>query len=867
MDDLINFNQNPNNRINIDLEAHFPRNNNRLNNFEYYQQNENINNDTILLKINRRKQTFPLDRSRKNLGKPPDPKQLMKMVPSEQCLMPSKVEKDVIEINKVKTEDSLIDFTKLPVVKRSYNDVKWVAAILEHVHGLLSTQTSIAIHRSKLFALFDDFRNLSKSFDPNVNLKIPILKENCFAMIDIIEKLKKMVYCCSVSHWSQMAISFPSNSVYDSVKRIREDISDCITKFECKNTKKFIIPDDELNAQNKVDLYQIKGSLIEYLTRINDMENKTQQVIKIEHLIKERIRSIGPIEGLNENPAVVSIPPFLSSKFDLFIKNEDIKLGKLIGKGTFGCVYKGILLTNNKEVAIKVLNTKTLGGRQLETFKREVWTMANLNHPSILRLLGVTLTAPFCIVTELCSCSLFEKMKYLSPTKKSIIACKVSQAMEQLHSARIIHRDLKSANILLDKDDLPHVCDFGLVGFQNSETKTGFIGTAQWMAPEILRSSPFYDEKVDIYSFGVLLWELLTLSEPYKGMTQDQMVLNILEKGTRPEIPPNSGPSKLIELIKRCWSENPIDRPSFQQITNILYSPSTHFIGTNEEEFSRMTPHELLSSRIITAFDSCNWKLLDELIFEITPSKCEKDEKLIYTIISLFPHFDSERQKNIILFLPKMVDLQTFLCLKGYKFIVSLFSYTDIVIEAIVKTLRTLDISSKGFRQVQLLTALAHSKNESALKLCEELCQFQIIAKQITEHDLPFCYEGLATLYIYKRLLAFPELRTKISYCDQPLKIAISNIQTNPEEVCKCMVNYNFLMEQSDKIVMLNIIPKFIQATNVTKSALIILSKLFVACTIEQLNLYSSLISPLVDKYRDFFSEQNILLKLLSLRY
>ena len=107
MDDLINFNQNPNNRINIDLEAHFPRNNNRLNNFEYYQQNENINNDTILLKINRRKQTFPLDRSRKNLGKPPDPKQLMKMVPSEQCLMPSKVEKDVIEINKVKTDNDL----------------------------------------------------------------------------------------------------------------------------------------------------------------------------------------------------------------------------------------------------------------------------------------------------------------------------------------------------------------------------------------------------------------------------------------------------------------------------------------------------------------------------------------------------------------------------------------------------------------------------------------------------------------------------------------------------------------------------------------------------------------------------------------
>ena len=560
------------------------------------------------------------------------------------------------------------------------------------------------------------------------------------------------------------------------------------------------------------------------------------------------------------------IAPFLPARLNLVLDHADFTLGDMIGSGTFGCVYVGTMVATGKKVAVKVLNAKMLGGRQLETFKREVWTMATLNHPSILRLLGVTLTAPFCIITELLKCSLYDRLRYLTPTKRSIIAFRVSQAMEQLHAARIIHRDLKSGNILLDENDLPRVCDFGLVGFKTRGTRTGYVGTAQWMAPEILRSSPFYDEKVDVYSFAVLLWEMLTLSEPYKGMTQDQMVMAIIEKGARPAIPPQFGPPKLVELIKRCWSEKPSDRPSFQQITAALFSSEVHFVGTDEQEFAAMSPHQLLSTNIVHAFDCCNWNRLDELLLQINPEQCESDPELLNVLISLFPGLDSERQRHIVERLPNMVDLQNFLCMRGYSFIVSLFSMTSIVVEAAVQTLRTLPLSSKGFRQVKLISSLARTRNEEALAFCADLCEYDDIAEQIVEHDIPFSVESmdLPLLRIYRNLLRHEKLRSKISNCFQPLYLAKAVMKGNEQEACEVLSNYPIVMSHADVIINLDLITTVAEARFVTDQAMKILANIFVICTVSQLASYATLIESLVTEHKQFFADENILLKLLT---
>lgn len=824
---------------------------------------------------------------------PPDPKKFLNNVVDEEPVPIANTDDELNDSFSARrrrqskdehenNDELLIDVTDIPISNNrttnqqsKHSEIydlqptpQWVVVILSYIKNLISLQPSIAIHRSKLFALYDSFRQLERNFHPDMTLPISALKANCCSLIDSINKARQIVYSCSASHWGQSAITWPASTIKDSVHRLREDINECISLFNCREPRpNFLITDSQLEAQDSVDKLQLKGSLLEYLNRISQ-QPPTPQIGQITELIKERLNSIGPIEGIQEGPALLHITPFLPSYLNLVLTKDDFIMGQKIGSGTFGSVYKGVLKKNMTPIAIKMLNAHLLGGRQLETFKREVWTMANFNHPSILHLYGVTLTAPFCIITELLKCSLYDKLTVLTPTKRSVIALRVSQAMEQLHSARIIHRDLKSANILLDDDDMPRVCDFGLVGFKKRGTKTGYVGTAQWMAPEILRSSPFYDEKVDVYSFAVMLWEMLAQKQPYGNMTQDQMVMAILEKGLRPEILPEYGPPGLIDLIKVCWNEKPSERPSFSQISVALLKMECHFLGTDEQEFQRLVPKQLLSAKIVHEFDCCNWAALDQLLLEITPEKCKDDPELINTVITLFPNLDDPRKSSIVRNLPSMVDVEQFLCLKGYSFIVSLFSMNPIVIDATVQILRTIPLTSKGFRQVKLISCLSHSKNESTLELLRDLCQYEDIAKQVADHDIPFeSVKGqeILLLRIYKNILNFHDIRSKVAECQQPISLAAVALHDEPVEVCQCLINYPLLMTDADLILALGLIPIFADVADKTELALKILSNIFVICPLDSLADYKEIIDELIQKYKQFFINENIYLKLTSL--
>ncbi|OHS99669.1 TKL family protein kinase [Tritrichomonas foetus] len=767
-------------------------------------------------------------------------------------------------------DDSLIDFSAIPInnsQEESNNPPpQWVNVILSYLDNLLSLQPSIVIHRSKLFALYDSFRKLRRNFKPNVTLNIILLKANCCNLIEAINKTRQIVYSCSASHWGQSALTWPTSTVKDSVRRLREDIKDCLITFQCIDPPDFSISDTDLTAQDSVDKLQLKGSLLEYLNRISE-QPQTPQIVQLTEMIAQRVSSIGPVDGIQEGPSVLHITPFLPPRLNLVLTNDDFEIGEKIGSGTFGSVHKGKMTATGKPVAIKMLNASLIGGRQLETYKREVWTMATLNHPSILHLIGVTLSAPFCIVTELLKCSLYDRLRDLTPTKRSVIALRVSQAMEQLHSARIIHRDLKSANILLDDDDLPRVCDFGLVGFKTRGTRTGYVGTAQWMAPEILRSSPFYDEKVDVYSFAVLLWELLFQQQPYANMTQDQMVLAILERKLRPTIVPNVGPPRLIELMTQCWSEKPSDRPSFPQITATLFLPETHFYGTNEEEFRSLAPKQLLSTNIVHAFDCCNWHRFDELLQEITPQQVNDDPELVSIVVSLFPNIDSGRQVDIIRNLPKMVNLEQFLSLKGYSYICSLFSYPPEIVDSIIKSLRTVPLSSKAFRQVKLISAIASTPNVSSLQLCADLCQFEDIAQHITDHNIPFSITGMdiQIIRIYKNLLKFPKLREKVSTLHQPIVASAIALHDDHIDVCECLINFNFSIVHSEFIINTGLIPVLISIAEELPLAMNVLTKIFAVCSQEELLEYKPLIDELIQKHQQLFIEENVYAKLISI--
>jgi len=148
------------------------------------------------------------------------------------------------------------------------------------------------------------------------------------------------------------------------------------------------------------------------------------------------------------------------------------------------------------------------------------------------------------------------------------VALDTARGMTFLHLGRIIHRDLKSPNLLLDAKYRVKVADFGLARTKAINTMTGQCGTFQWMAPEVIGSN-HYTEKADVFSFGIILWELVARQVPYAGMNAVQVSVQVMAKGLRPEIPPRC-PAAYSHLIQECWDTDPNKRPSFTDVVKRL---------------------------------------------------------------------------------------------------------------------------------------------------------------------------------------------------------------------------------------------------------------------------------------------------------
>ncbi|XP_074567204.1 serine/threonine-protein kinase CTR1-like [Curcuma longa] len=156
--------------------------------------------------------------------------------------------------------------------------------------------------------------------------------------------------------------------------------------------------------------------------------------------------------------------------------------------------------------------------------------------------------------------------KRLSWRKRLKMLRDICRGLMCIHRMKIVHRDLKSANCLVDKHWTVKICDFGLsrVIIDGPMRDNASAGTPEWMAPELIRNEPF-TEKCDIFSLGVIMWELCTLNRPWEGIPPVQVVYAVSNEGKRLEIP--EGP--LGSLISDCWAE-PSERPSCQEILTRL---------------------------------------------------------------------------------------------------------------------------------------------------------------------------------------------------------------------------------------------------------------------------------------------------------
>ncbi|KAK8984340.1 hypothetical protein V6N11_029655 [Hibiscus sabdariffa] len=295
---------------------------------------------------------------------------------------------------------------------------------------------------------------------------------------------------------------------------------------------------------------------------------------------------------------------------NLLIDPKLLFIGSKIGEGAHGKVYEGRY--GDRIVAIKVLHHGSTAEEKaaLESrFAREVNMMSRVKHGNLVKFFGACKDPLMAIVTELLPG--MSLRKYLVSIRPKVFylhvalnfALDIARAMDCLHANGIIHRDLKPDNLLLTANQRSvKLADFGLAREETvAEMMTAETGTYRWMAPE--GEKKHYNNKVDVYSFGIVLWELLTNRMPFEGMSNLQAAYAAAFKQERPSLPEDISP-ELAFIIQVCWVEDPNMRPSFSQIMRMLNAflltltppPSIPESDTNETaETSNGTMTELSS--------------------------------------------------------------------------------------------------------------------------------------------------------------------------------------------------------------------------------------------------------------------------------
>ncbi|KAJ4709366.1 Kinase family protein [Melia azedarach] len=271
------------------------------------------------------------------------------------------------------------------------------------------------------------------------------------------------------------------------------------------------------------------------------------------------------------------------------IKNDDLEEIRELGSGTYGSVYHG--KWKGSDVAIKRIKASCFAGRPSERerliadFWKEALLLSSLHHPNVVSFYGIVRDGPdgsLATVTEFMvngSLKQFlqKKDRTIDRRKRLIIAMDAAFGMEYLHGKNIVHFDLKCENLLVNmRDPQRPVCKIGDLGLSKVKQHTlvsgGVRGTLPWMAPELLSGkSHMVTEKIDVYSFGIVMWELLTGDEPYTDMHCASIIGGIVNNTLRPQIPSWCDP-EWKSLMESCWASDPAGRPSFSEISQRLRS-------------------------------------------------------------------------------------------------------------------------------------------------------------------------------------------------------------------------------------------------------------------------------------------------------
>jgi serine/threonine protein kinase len=277
------------------------------------------------------------------------------------------------------------------------------------------------------------------------------------------------------------------------------------------------------------------------------------------------------------------------------ISSSELQQGDLVGSGSFGDVYKGTW--RGQEVAIKRLRMRTLDPHMVQDSNAETQLMWRCQFPNILRLYGVCKEpGQAAMIFELMPRgSLYGVLHSGEPIperRQWQIAIDIAQGLTDLHRNNILHRDLKSHNILLDESYRAKISDFGLAKLKLATSTASThashsSGTVRWRAPELFSLRPQTTPALDMYSYGMVLWEIVSRKIPFAEQPDDLIVVSAVKSGEREEIPANC-PPVWQAIIKECWQQEPSCRPSAATVLERLKQAcpkSSRPIWLSEETF------------------------------------------------------------------------------------------------------------------------------------------------------------------------------------------------------------------------------------------------------------------------------------------
>ncbi|PSN51419.1 Mitogen-activated protein kinase kinase kinase 7 [Blattella germanica] len=266
------------------------------------------------------------------------------------------------------------------------------------------------------------------------------------------------------------------------------------------------------------------------------------------------------------------------------IEYNEIEKIEVVGKGSFGVVWKG--KWRDTYVAVKHIDSEA----EKKAFAVEVRQLSRVSHPNIVKLYGACTHNPVCLVMEYAEGGSLYNVLHCRPLPRYTAghainwALQCAQGVAYLHNMKpkaLIHRDLKPPNLLLIMGGtVLKICDFG-TACDKKTYMTNNKGSAAWMAPEVFEGSN-YTEKCDVFSWGIILWEVLTRRKPFDDIGGPAFrIMWAVHKGDRPPLI-NGCPKPIEQLMTRCWDKDPANRPSMDEVVQIMSVIFPFFDGHDE---------------------------------------------------------------------------------------------------------------------------------------------------------------------------------------------------------------------------------------------------------------------------------------------